>query len=263
MMRRIFVLFAVGALVCAVGAATAFALTNNTVKYTVKSKHKGKPSKAKPAKLQYEGILDVGTADGKQPNVAPTTKIYFPKQIIENGRKFPQCDPKTLDGQAAVPAACKKAEVGSGTAVAFPGSPGQPSLSALQEQLTVKAYNGKGHTLLLALNGTTPQTIQNRVIPGKFANASGKFGYTVTFAVPADLQFQAGFQVALTHFDVTIKEHTIKVKGKTVPYLGLTTCPKNHTLPTKTTVNFAQDGTTGQAPPPGGPSVTSTGTFKC
>jgi len=263
MMRRLFVLFAVGALVCAIAAATAYALTNNTVKYTVTMKHKGKPSKAKPAKVQYRGILDVGTSDGKQPNVAPTTVIYFPKQIVESGRKFPQCNPKALDGKAAVPASCKKAEVGSGTATAFPGTPGQPSISALQEALTVKAYNGKGHQLLLALNGTTPQTIQNRVIPGKIGHGGGKFGYTVTFQVPQDLQFQAGFQVALTHFDVTIKQKTARVKGKTIPYLGLTACPKNHTLPTKTTVNFAQDGTPGQPAPAGGTPVTTTGTFKC
>jgi hypothetical protein len=174
--------------------------------------------------LQYRGVLDVGTSDGKQPNVAPSTVISFPKQIVENGRKFPTCDPKTLDGQASVPAKCKKAEVGSGSAIAFPGTPGQPSISALQEALTVKAYNGKGHTLLLALNGSSPQTIQNRVITGKIGHGGGKFGYTVNFIVPQDLQFQAGFQVALTHFDVTIKAKTIKVKGKKVPYLGLTSC---------------------------------------
>jgi hypothetical protein len=263
MMRRIFVLFAVGALVCAVAATTAYALTNNTVTYKVTSKHKGKPSKAKPAPLQYRGVLDVGTSDGKQPNIAPTTVISFPKQIVENGRKFPACDPKALDGQATVPASCKKAVVGSGTATAFPGSPGQPSITALQEALTVTAYNGKGHQLLLALNGSSPQTIQNRVIPGKIGHGGGKFGYTVTFQVPQDLQFQAGFQVALTHFDVTIKEKVAKVKGKKVAYLGLTSCPKNHKLPTKTVVKFGQDGTPGQPAPAGGQQVTSSGTFKC
>src|ERR1041385_4414963 len=130
MMRKLFVLFAVGALVCAVAAATAYALTNNTVSYKVTTKHKGKPSKSKPAVLQYRGVLDVGTRDGKQPNIAPNTTIYFPKQIVKNGRKFPACNPKALDGQAAVPASCKKAEVGSGVATAFPGTPGQPSISA-------------------------------------------------------------------------------------------------------------------------------------
>jgi len=53
-MRRLFVLFAAGALVCAVAATTAFALGNNTVNYTVKLKKSGKPSKAKPAKLRHK-----------------------------------------------------------------------------------------------------------------------------------------------------------------------------------------------------------------
>src|SRR5215813_12957327 len=112
MMRRLFVVLAAGALVCAVAATAAFALTNNTVGYKVTLKKKGKPSTKKPALASYEGVLDVGTADGKQPNVAPTTKIYFPKQIVQHAKYFPKCDPKALDGQTSVPASCKKAVIG-------------------------------------------------------------------------------------------------------------------------------------------------------
>src|SRR5690349_11032496 len=135
-MRKLFVVFAVGALVCAIAATTAFALTNNTVNYTVKAKAKGKASKAKPAPLSYEGILDVGTSDGKQPNVAPTTKLYFPKGIINNAKFFPQCNGSKLDGQSSVPASCKKAVVGKGTATASGGAPGQPINPATTENLT-------------------------------------------------------------------------------------------------------------------------------
>jgi hypothetical protein len=267
MMRRLFVLFAVGALVCAVAATTAFALTNNTANYQVKLKKKGKPSKKKPATLSYRGILDVGTSDNTQPNVAPTTKIYFPKQIIENAKYFPKCDPKKLDGQTTVPAACKKAVVGHGTATASGGSPGAAINPATSESLTVTAYNGlKGKQLLLAVNGQSPLVISNRVIIGTIGRGGGKFGYSITFAVPADLQFQLGLQVALTHFDVTVnKTTTAKVKGKKkkVSYTALTSCPKNHTLPLKTTVNFDGDGTPGGPGTPGGQSVTTTGTTKC
>jgi hypothetical protein len=265
MMRKLFVLFAVGALVCAVAATTAFALTNNTVNYTVKAKKKGKATAAKPAPLSYEGILDVGTSDGNQPNVAPTTKLYFPKQIINNAKYFPSCNPKKLDGQSTVPASCKKAIIGKGTAAASGGSPGQPMNPSLTEQLTVTAYNGpKGKQLLLGLNGSSPLAITNRVIPGKLGPGGGKFGYTVTFRVPADLQFQQGLQVALTHFDVKISPKTITatVKGtkRKVSYLAATKCG---TLPTKTTVNFDQDGSPGTPPPAGGQTVTTTGTMKC
>jgi hypothetical protein len=269
MMRRLFVLFAAGALVCAVAATTAFALGNNTVNYTVKLKKSGKPSKAKPAKLQYEGILDVGTSDGKQPNVAPDTTIYFAKQIVQGAKYFPKCNPKALDGKSSVPASCKKAVIGSGVATASAGSPGAAINPVLSEQLKVTAYNGlRGKQILLSLNGSLPLAITNRVIVGTIGKGGGPYGYTVNFHVPTDLQFQQGLQVALTHFDVTIKRKTVKakIKGKkkTVPYLGLSACPKSHKLPTKTTVHFSQDsGAPGQAPPPGGPSVTSTGTMKC
>jgi hypothetical protein len=265
MMRRLVVLLAAGALVCALVATAAYALTNNTVNYQVKAKKKGKPSKAKPAPLQYEGILDVGTSDGKQPNVAPTTKLYFPKQVINNAKYFPACNPKAIDGQPAVPASCKKAVIGKGTASASGGSPGQPINPALTEQLTVTAYNGpKGKQLLLVVNGSTPLAITNRVIPGKLGPGGGKFGHTVTFTVPADLQFQQGLQVALTHFDVKISPKTItaKVKGKKkkVSYLAATKCG---TLPTRTTVNFDQDGTPGGPGVPGGQVVTVDGSMKC
>lgn len=267
-MRRLFVLLIVGALACAVAATTAFALTNNTVKYQVKLKKKGKPSKAKPAPLSYEGILDAGTADGNQPNVAPTTKLYFPKQFVQNFKAFPGCNPKAIDGQATVPASCKKAVVGKGSATASGGSPGAPINPATSESLTVTAYNGlKGKQLLLVVNGQSPLAITNRVIVGTIGKGGGPFGYTITFAVPADLQFQLGLQVALTHFDVTVspKTATAKVHGKKkkVPYLGLTACPKNHTLPLKATVNFDGDGAPGSPGTPGGQSVTYTNTMKC
>jgi hypothetical protein len=269
MMRRLLVLLTAGALVCAVAATTAYALTNNTVKYQAKLKVKGKPSKKKPAPLGYEGILDVGTTDGTQPNIAPDTTIYYAKQIVQNAKYFPSCNPKKLDGATAVPASCKKAKIGTGVATAFPGSPGQPPLAALQENLTVTAYNGlKGKQILLDLNGSSPQIITNRVIVGTIGKGKGgKFSYSVNFHVPSDLQFQAGFQIALTHFDVKISNKTItaKVKGKKkkVSYLGLTSCPKNKQLPVDTIVHFAQDGSPGTPPPAGGPSVESTSTMKC
>ena len=268
-MRRLFVVFAAAALVCAVAVTTAYALTNNTVKYQAKLKVKGKVSKAKPALLGYEGILDVGTADGKQPNVAPDTTIYYAKQVVQHAKYFPQCDPKTIDGQPTVPAKCKKAVIGSGVATAFPGSPGQATIPALQENLKVTAYNGlKGKQILLVLNGSSPQVITNRVIVGTIGKGKGgKFSYSVNFHVPTDLQFQAGFQVALTHFDVKINQKTVKakIKGKNtkVSYLGLSACPKSHQLPVETTVHFAQDGSPGTPPPAGGPAVTSTSTMKC
>jgi hypothetical protein len=268
MMRRLFVVLAAGVLVCAVAATAAYALTNNTVKYGVTLKSKGKPKKGKAVPTSYRGVLDVATDNGTQPNVAPTTKIYFAKQLVQNAKYFPKCDPKKLDGQTTVPASCKKAVVGKGTATASGGAPGGAINPATTESLTVTAYNGlKGKQLLLAVNGSSPLVISNRVIVGTLGKGSGPYGYTITFAVPADLQFQLGLQVALTHFDVTTSAKTItaKIKGKKkkVSYLSLASCPKSHKLPVKTVVNFDQDGAPGGPGTPGGQVGTFTGSFKC
>jgi hypothetical protein len=279
-MRRIFVMCAAALLVCAVAATTAWALTNNTVKYQAKLSKKGKPSKRHPARLGYEGILDVGTTDGSQPNVAPDTTIYYARQIVQNAKYFPKCNPASnqtnpngLDGATTVPKSCKKAVIGKGTATAYPGSPGGPLGAGLglKEDLKVTAYNGlHGKQILLALNGSSPQIITNRVIIGTIGKGKGrKFSYSVNFHVPDNLQVQAGFQIALTHFDVKISKKAIKAKvhhkRKKLSYLGLTSCPKNHKLPVETTVHLSQDGTPGSqtAPPPGGQVLTSKSTMKC
>jgi hypothetical protein len=271
MMRRLFVLFAAAALVCAIVAATAYALTNNDVSFTGTLTHKGKPSKAKPAPASFHTITDFKTTDNKQPNVADTTTIFFPKQLLSNGKYFPSCSKAEIDGVTTIPAKCKKAIVGSGRATAAGGVPGTTQNPVLAEQLSVVAYNGsKGKSLLLVLNGTSPLNIRNRVVEGKMSRASGKFGFKLTFTTPDDLQFQQGLQTPQTHFDIKIKSITTKAKvhGKKtkVPYLGLTACPKSHKLPTRTTVNFAQDGPLVGNPPhpqPGGQVVTRDGTVKC
>jgi hypothetical protein len=264
MMRRLLVVGGAVAVCLAIAATVAFAAAN-TVTYDSKlspSHPKAKPGK--PANVGYEGILSVGTSDNKQPDTAPTTVIYFPKQLQNNAKKFPSpCKVSEIDGKPTIPAKCKAAQVGTGTASSFAGVPGQAP--TLTEQLTVKAYNAaKGKQLLLVLNTTPNQAvpITNRVIVGALGSGSGAFGYKVTFKVPQDLQ-NAGLQIALTHFDVKIsKSKTVKVKGKRITYLQLKSCPSSKKLPTKTTANF-DNSAGGAAVPPAGPPITVTGTMGC
>jgi hypothetical protein len=270
MMRRLVVLIAAGATFFAL-VATGFALTTNDASFTGSLSHKGKPSKKKPATASFHTITNFISTDGNQPNVANTTTIFFPKQLVNNAKYFPSCSKGQIDGQSSIPAKCKKALVGSGKATAAGGNPGTPINPGLTENLTVKAYNGpKGKSLLLVLNGSSPLAITNRVIEGKMSKTRGKFGFKLAFTVPFDLQYQQGLQTPQTHFDVKIKSITTKAKirGKKtkVPYLGLTSCPKSHKLPTQVTVNYAQDGPIVGNPPhpqPGGQTVTRGGTVKC
>ena len=259
-MRRLAVLVGIGAVFFAL-VAIALASPMPDVKYDSPIKVSGKPKKGKPAPVTYRGILDVSNPDSTQPATAPTTTLYFAKQLINNAKYFPSCSVTDIDGKQTVPAKCKKAQIGKGTAASQAGQPGTPSV--INEPLTVTAYNGpKGKQFLLVLNASTPVAVQNRVVPAKLGPGGGAFGYTLKFQVPPDLQSQLGLQIALTHFDVVTsgKPRTVKVKGKKKKraYLTLSKCPPSGTLPSKAVVQFNNDA--GQ---PGGPTVTSTGTFKC
>ncbi len=261
-MRRLLVVGGAVAACLAVAAAVAYA-ANNTVNYTVKvTPAHPKPKAGKPANIGYEGILDVTTTDGTQPDTGAKTILYFPKQVMTNAKKFPSCKLTDVDGKDSIPAKCKKAIVGSGTAQSLAPTPGQPPNPALTESLKVTAMNGdKGKTLFLVLNATSPVPITNRVVPGKLGPGSGLFGYTVTFTVPTDLQNVAGAQVALAHFDVKISaKKTVKVGSKKVSYLQLKSCPKSGKLPTKTTVHFDNSAGSG---PAAGPDQTVSGTMPC
>lgn len=260
-MRRLAIMLGAGAVFFAL-VAFAVASVTPTVSYQSPIKQKGKPKKGKPVNITYTGNLDVANSDGTQPDTAPTTKIFFAKGLLNNAKHFPSCKASQIDGNQSIPAKCKKAIVGSGTATSQAGTPG--TIAPINEALTVTAINGnKGKQVLLVLNATSPVAIQNRVIPGTLGKGSGKYAYTVTFQVPVDLQSQLGLQIALTHFSVKFPSNkTAKVKshGKTrkVSYLQLTKCPKSKKLPVQAIVNFNNDA--GQ---PGGPTVTSTGTTKC
>lgn len=260
-MRRIALLaVVVGALAA---AATAWA-TTNTLTYTVTLKHAaGKPTAKKPIPVQYNAVLHIDTDPaGNQPDTAPVTSIYFPKQIKQNSKLLPSCTQADIDGKPSFPAKCNKAKVGTGTASALAGSPGSPASNSVKEDLNVGFYNGaKGKQVLLVLNSQpgAPVAITNRVVPGDLSAGGGQYGYRVDFKIPADLQNQLGLSIALTDFKVSITNKPFKVKknGKIVKvgYLELTGCPG--TLPIQAIGHFNDDS--GNP----GPDVTNTSTAKC
>jgi hypothetical protein len=242
--------------------AVAYAVTD-TVTYTAKVSYKGKPTTKKPANLTYTGILHIDTdPPGQQPEGAPTTSVYFAKAIKNNAKYFPFCNKSEIDGQPAFPSKCNKAKVGTGTASALAGGPGNPAANSVKEDLSVIAVNGpKGGTIYLVLNSQpgAPVAIQNRVVPGTVVKSSGAFGFLVRFDIPADLQEQLGLTVSLTDFNVKISgtPRSVKVGKKTqkLGYLQLTSCKGS--LPVKAIAQF-KDKDTGQIKP-----VTSESTAKC
>jgi hypothetical protein len=226
--------------------------------------HKGKPTKKKPVNASYQGILHIDTdPQGQQPEGAPTTSVYFAKGIKNNAKYFPFCNKTEIDGKPSFPAKCKKAVVGSGTASALAGSPGNPSSQSVKEDLTVKAVNGpKGKTIYLVLNSapSAPVAIQNRVVPGTVVKSSGQFAFLVRFQIPPDLQEQLGLTVSLTDFNVKIPSKARKVKVgrkfQKLSYLQLTSCKR--TMPVKAVTQFKDVDNNGQLK-----SVTSQSRGKC
>jgi hypothetical protein len=240
----------------------AYAVTN-TLTYTGKVTYKGKPTTAKPVNTAYQGTLHIDSdPTGQQPESAPTTSVFFAKGIKNNALYFPFCNQAEIDGQATIPAKCAKAVVGTGTATALAGSPGNPSSQSVREDLNVKAVNGpKGKKLFLVLNSKegAPVAITNRIVPGTVVKASGVFAFLVRFDIPADLQEQLGLAISLTDFNVKISAtpKTVTVKGvkKKIAYLQLTAC--KGTLPVKAISQF-KDKDTQQLKP-----VTSESKAKC
>jgi hypothetical protein len=242
--RRIALLVAVGVLIA---AAAAWADSTNTVSYsvTVKKASSAKPTTKKPVNIGYNAVLHIDTnPPGNQPETAPVTSIYFAKQIKQNSKLLPGCTQAQIDGQQTMPAKCKKAQVGTGTARALAGSPGSPASNSVTEDLNVTFINGTGgKQILLVLNSqpTAPVAITNRVVPGDLASGKGPFGYRVDFKIPPDLQNQLGLSISLTDFKVAItpKPFTVKSHGKTikVSYLQLTGCTA-HKLPVEATAHF-------------------------
>jgi hypothetical protein len=253
-MRKVFTGTLVGALFLVLAAVAIAA--NNTVQYTSVTKPSTKPTKAKPANLSYRGILKLDTdPPGSQPDVAPSTTVFFDKAIARRSAKWPSCTKAEIDGKASIPAKCAKARVsvpGKSTAAAWVGpNPGQPKSSqGFGENLDVEAYNGpSGKTIFLVLNSepSAPVKVQNRVVPGTVLRASGPYGMAVRFDVPADLQQQLGLKVSLTDFDVHISNKPQRVKVgrvfKKVSYLQLVSCPKSRKLAVKAETKFRDTAT--------------------
>jgi hypothetical protein len=248
-------------------SAVAYAAIQNTVSYTSKVSFKGKPTAKAPANTAYTGILHIDTnPSGQQPETAPKTSVYFAKAFRNNAKYFPFCNQSEIDGQQAIPAKCKKAIVGTGTAKALAGTPGQASSSSIQEALDVTAINGaKGRALYLVLNSSpgAPVGITNRVVPGFIVKSSGAFGFLARFEIPQNLQEPvAGVKVALTDFNVKLSGAAKKVRVgrvfKKLGYLQLTSCKGS--LPTKTVVEFNHTDDSGQVTTQ---PVTSTSSTKC
>jgi hypothetical protein len=242
-------------------AASALAATN-TVGYAVATALSAAPSPSSPANLGYHWTQHLDTTPpGQQPDTSPSHTIFFASAIKSSARYFPSCSRAAIDGKSTMPADCRNAVVGTGTARLYAGSPGSPRTDSVTEDLTVKLVNGPTGTSVLMVVSSTPAApvaITNRVVPGTVVGASDPYAFGIRFDIPADLQRQLGLEIAWTDLDVTIsgtpRTITSGAATRSASYFQAIDCPGS--LPIQDTVDFtARSGAL--------PSVTADGSTPC
>jgi len=261
-MRRFLMLTFAAVLALSVGVA--YAAVNETYQFTGSGSHKGKPSKTKPANFGYTATIKVDTdPPDQQPDTLAQTAVFFDKGIKTNGRYWPFCNKTEIDGKASLPAKCKKAIVGSGSTIAYAGTPGSPKSGSVREDLNLQAINGpRGKSLYIVVTSApgAPVALSNRVVPGVVQKSSGPYGMVVRWTIPDDLQEQLGLKISLTDLTLKVPATARKLKiGRTtkkVSFLQLTSC-KGGKMAVKSEGKF-KDADTGALK-----ALTSVGGGKC
>jgi hypothetical protein len=224
MMRRHLIWCSALAFVVAFSATgVAFAADTGNNHSTVSQKvnpSKLPKSKQKPIKLTVEVTTLVNGDSGdafhptKFPSPSKQTNVSFDKNMKFNTKGVPTCKQSQIDGTTQQQAlnACKKAKVGTGSAVAC-ASNGAGGC-ALVVNAQVLAFNGqkKGDNpsvLLWTNNAVTGQT----TLPAVLKPAKSPFGKTLFVTVPP----LGGGAGSITEFQTTI-DKTFKQNGKNVGY---------------------------------------------
>jgi hypothetical protein len=208
--------------VLALGLTTEAFAVNADQSMTVKVSSSKAGTKKKPRSVGTLKV-DIKTTPHDPAPAFATKKaiIYFDKNLVFNGSKFPSC---TLTQAQAHSAACTKAKVGTGSATAIAGG------SIPVNDVKVTLFNGpKGKNLWLLV--TEAQFNVNTVMQGTLAGSTGKFGKKLIVDIPENLQNVAGLFITLTRFQTNVAR-----SYKRKPYIGLTGCTGGH-------LNFAGDFT--------------------
>ena len=216
-MRKIALTAALALTALAVAAPSALAV-NSILKFEASVVGKaGSKKKPRAVGLKIRPFYDTLAPDSEAPFAWSEATVHLPKELVFNPKQFPKCtvaQAKTASGRSG---ACKKAEIGKVNAKGF--------ALGLVEPLVVGMYNGSvTNTVLLYLKGDSPVIIDH-VVTGKLKKVSGKYGWELTFAVPADLQQPApGAWATVLDFKAEVKSRSARKGKKTYPYTGLTGC---------------------------------------
>jgi hypothetical protein len=200
----------VAGLVLALGAASSLAAENFpsfTVTPTVSPKRAGTPSH--PQGVTLKTVFHWQLLGSASQPIVTHFLVLFPKGSLYNGAKYTTCSLARLN--QAGPSGCPKASImGAGTGNAYADQ------VITHPQITV--VNGGASTVYFYTVLNNPARVQQPVI-GHIARMSGKWAYSLSVAVPQNLQVVAGVPIELTYLTV----HAGKAK-----WLATTACPHGH-----------------------------------
>ena len=208
-MRKL-VIAGTAAAVTALGAGVAFAAgswPSLTLKPTVSPNKAGTPQHPQGVKLTTQ-ISWQSLGASNQPIVTHFL-VLFPKGSLYNGSHYAKCSVGRLNSLG--PSGCPAASImGSGTGNAYADT------VITHPQITV--VNGGGSIIYFYTVLNNPARVQEPVV-GHISKSSGKWAYSLSVAVPQNLQVVAGVPIELTFLKVSV--------GKGA-YLATTRCSGGH-----------------------------------
>jgi hypothetical protein len=161
---------------------------------------------------------------------------------VPNGKLFPSCSKDALNRARGRLSVCPRGSlVGRGIATGTAVDIGVTSSGRLT------FFNGPGgRSLTLNVSIINPALI-NATFTAPIKKISGRYGYSVTFNIPAQLQTILDGPIVVRRIDATIGT-TIMVRGRRRGYIEATRCPRGRRVPAEASFTFddgsvARDGT--------------------
>ncbi len=159
---------------------------------------------------------------------------------VPNGKLFPSCSAATLNRARGRLSACPDgSQVGRGIATGTAVDIGVTSSGRLT------FFNGPGgRSLTLNVSIINPAQI-NATFSAPIKKISGRYGYSVTFNIPAQLQTILDGPIVVRRIDATVGATRV-IRGVRRGYIEAIRCPRSRRVPAASSFTF-DDGTTSRA----------------
>lgn len=165
--------------------------------------------------------------------------IQLPAGVgVPNGKLFPSCSAATLNRARGQLSRCPRGSmVGSGLARGTAVDIGVSSSGRLT------FFNGPGgRSLTLNVSIINPAQI-NATFTAPIKKTSGRYGYSVTFNIPTQLQNILDGPIVVTGIDATVGATRV-VRGVRRGYIEAIRCPRSKRAPARGSFSFSDGSTT-------------------